>query len=95
MTAIAITAAQAPYDATGGRIPPHFQADHDRDVAAARAQLDDTAWQTASAEGPAMSLEQATAYALEDTALPDEVAPRPSVVQPDIPPVATTPRAVR
>ncbi len=38
---------------------------YDRDLAAARAQLDEQVWQHAWAEGQAMSLEQAISYALE------------------------------
>ena len=46
---------------------PAHQRELDRDLAAARAQLDDTTWEAAWAEGQAMSLEQAVAYALEGT----------------------------
>ncbi len=46
---------------------PVDQAEYDRYVAAARAQLDDHAWAAAWAEGQAMTLERAIAYALEDT----------------------------
>ena len=42
------------------------QIEHDRVVANARAQLDEATWETAWAEGRAMTLEQAIAYALED-----------------------------
>ncbi len=44
---------------------PVHQRELDRDLAAARAQLDETAWAAAWAEGQAMTLEQALAYALE------------------------------
>ncbi len=37
-------------------------------AAAVRAQLDDATWQPAWAEGRALTLEQAIAYALESTA---------------------------
>jgi DNA-binding NarL/FixJ family response regulator len=47
----------------------------ERDIAAARAQLDAATWEAAWAEGRAMSLEQAIAYALEDAALPDRTDP--------------------
>jgi len=35
-------------------------------LAAARSQLDEAAWQEASAEGRAMALEEASCYALEE-----------------------------
>ncbi len=38
----------------------------DRDLAATRAQLDAAAFEAAWAEGQAMTLEEAMAYALED-----------------------------
>ncbi len=41
------------------------QRDYDLNLAAARAQLDEAAWQAAWAEGRAMSMEQAIEYALE------------------------------
>ncbi len=41
------------------------QSEDEQAVARARAQLDEAAWQAAWAEGRAMSLEQAIAYALE------------------------------
>jgi predicted ATPase/DNA-binding SARP family transcriptional activator len=43
---------------------PRDQAEHERHVAAARALLDDAAFATAWAEGAAMSVQQACAYAL-------------------------------
>jgi hypothetical protein len=42
------------------------RADHDRAIAATRAALDEKAFAAAQAEGQAMSLEQAVAYALEE-----------------------------
>ena len=39
---------------------------YEGDVATARAQVDDATWDAAWAEGRAMTLEQAIAYALED-----------------------------
>ncbi len=51
----------------GVPLAPADHAEHARDLAAVRSQLDEAAWQTAWAEGRAMSLEQAIAYALEET----------------------------
>jgi tetratricopeptide (TPR) repeat protein len=45
---------------------PAERADHDRNLAIARAQLDEAAWERAWAEGQAMSMEQAIEDALED-----------------------------
>jgi hypothetical protein len=47
-------------------VPPVARHDYDRDVAVARAQLGETAFAAAWAEGRAMTLEQAVAYALEE-----------------------------
>jgi non-specific serine/threonine protein kinase len=47
---------------------PCYQVDMDRDVAAARTQLDEETWQQSYDEGQAMSMEQAVDYALEDEA---------------------------
>jgi hypothetical protein len=44
----------------------YHHTDYAQDLAAARSQLDVTAWETAWAEGQAMTLEQASAYALEE-----------------------------
>ena len=44
---------------------PNMRSQHERDVAAARAQVDEVTWEAAWAEGRAMALEQAIAYALE------------------------------
>jgi predicted ATPase/class 3 adenylate cyclase len=55
-----------------GAAPPANRTDYDRIVAAARAQLDEAIFAAAWAEGQAMTLEQAIAYALDTTAaLPD------------------------
>ncbi|HSH79246.1 MAG TPA: tetratricopeptide repeat protein [Herpetosiphonaceae bacterium] len=48
-------------------LAPYEQARLDRRLAPARAQLDPAAWEMAAAEGRAMTLEQAVAYALDDT----------------------------
>jgi len=45
---------------------PGVRADYERDLAAARAQLDAASLAAAWAAGQAMGLEQAIAYALED-----------------------------
>jgi len=44
---------------------PEMRADYDRYVAAARAQLDEATFAAAWAQGRAMTLDQAVAYALE------------------------------
>ncbi len=41
--------------------------EYERNLASARAQMEHAAWQVAWAEGQAMSMEQAIAYALEET----------------------------
>jgi non-specific serine/threonine protein kinase len=48
------------------KLPPLDRADLDRDVAAARAQLDESTFTAAWGEGRKMTLEQAIAFALED-----------------------------
>ncbi len=48
--------------------PPADRAEYDRNVAAARAQLDESTFNAAWAEGRAMTLEQAIAYALQTQA---------------------------
>ena len=52
--------------ATGRRLDPTDQAEYDRYTAAARAHLDEQTWTVLWAEGQAMPLEQAVAYALEE-----------------------------
>ena len=59
-------AASAVRGVEGWPLPPVVRADYDRDVAAARTQFGETAFAAAWAEGRAMTLEQAIAYALED-----------------------------
>ena len=58
-------AAEALREVADTPLPPYRRADYDRDLAAARAQLDEAACGAAWAEGRAMSIEQAVAYALE------------------------------
>jgi predicted ATPase len=58
-TAALLTAAGVP-------LAPADQAEYARDLATARAQLDEAVWAVAWTEGQAMPLEQAIAYALEE-----------------------------
>ena len=60
-------AADAVREAIKAPMWPAERADYERNLAAARAQLDDGDWQASWAEGRAMPLEQAIAYALEET----------------------------
>ncbi len=57
-------AAVALREAIGTPVPPVDRAEYERNVAAVRAQMDEKAFAAAWAEGRAMTLEQATAYAL-------------------------------
>ncbi len=59
-------AAETLRDAIGFHFYHADQVAHDRDLAAARAQLDEATCAAAWAEGRAMTLEQAIAYALEE-----------------------------
>jgi predicted ATPase/DNA-binding SARP family transcriptional activator len=58
-------AAETLRTAAGAGMTPDERARHDRAVAVARTQLDEATWLAAWAEGQAMTLEQAGAYALE------------------------------
>lgn len=58
-------AAEALREAIGAPLHPSDSLRYERDVAAARAQLDETAWTAAWAAGRRMSTEEAVAYALE------------------------------
>ncbi len=58
-------AAAALRDTSGETIPPNERRVHERHLAFAQLHLDEAAWQTAWAEGRAMTLEQAVAYALD------------------------------
>jgi non-specific serine/threonine protein kinase len=60
-------AAEALREVANTPLPPYRRADYDRDVAAARAQLDEAAFAAAWGAGRAMRMEQAVAYALEAT----------------------------
>jgi predicted ATPase/transcriptional regulator with XRE-family HTH domain len=64
-----LSAAEILFDTIGLSLAlgPEVRADYDRYVAAARAQLDEATWAAAWAEGRAMSLDQAVAYALSAT----------------------------
>jgi non-specific serine/threonine protein kinase len=59
-------AAERVREAMGAPLPPADRAEHDRSVAAVRGALGEDAFAAAWAEGRAMSLEEATRYALED-----------------------------
>jgi hypothetical protein len=60
-------AADALLEASGiANAPTVHRVEIERNVAALRARLDETAFAAAWAEGRAMSLEQASAYALEE-----------------------------
>ena len=48
----------------------YHRSDYERDVGVVRDQLDDATWQPAWAEGRVMTLEEAIAYALNETADP-------------------------
>jgi ABC-type transport system substrate-binding protein len=49
-------------------VPLVARDDYDRALAAARTEVDPNTWAAAWAEGKAMTLEQAIAYALEEAA---------------------------
>jgi len=66
------SAAEALFAIIGTHLAPAERADFDRDLATARAQIDEPAWQSAWAEGEAMSLEEAIGYALEEEVRPAE-----------------------
>lgn len=57
-------AAEAVRESVGMPLPPVQRADYEQDLAAARAQLDQVAWETAWAAGRAMTREQAIAEAM-------------------------------
>ncbi len=57
-------AAEALREALGTPVPPVNRAEYERNVRAMRAQIDEKAFAAAWAEGRAMTLQQATAYAL-------------------------------
>jgi hypothetical protein len=60
-----VGAAQALLDTTEYRIPTFDQAEFDRHIQFAREQLGETRFEALSAEGRAITMEQAIAYALE------------------------------
>ena len=60
---------------TGAALEPHHRADFDRNLAAARAHLDEAAFHRARAEGRAMSMDQAIEYALATPSEPEPLAP--------------------
>jgi hypothetical protein len=61
-----LAAAQALLERRSARLTPSCQSVYDRSAAAARAALGEAAFAAALAEGRAMPLEQATAWALEE-----------------------------
>jgi len=65
-------AAERLRQAIGCRSAPAARATYERAVAAARAQLGEEAFAAAWAEGRAMSLDQAIAYALDESDPPTE-----------------------
>ena len=58
----------------GSLIPLYMRVDYDCHVAALRSSLGETAFAKAWAEGRAMTLDQAIAYALESTASTENVS---------------------
>jgi predicted ATPase/DNA-binding SARP family transcriptional activator len=60
------SAAEAVFAYIGSHVQPNARGLYDRDLAVARAQLDEPAWQSAWAEGQAMSLDDAIALALQE-----------------------------
>jgi tetratricopeptide (TPR) repeat protein len=58
-------AAEGLFESTGGGLAAADQAEYDRYLTLAREQLDESAFGAAWAEGRAMTMEQAVAYALE------------------------------
>ncbi len=60
-------AAEALREAASTPLPPYRRADYDRDLAAARAQLDDPVFRAAWEAGRSMTMERAVAYALAET----------------------------
>jgi hypothetical protein len=69
-------AAEALRKSIGAPLHPTERPDYDRSVATARAQLNETAWEAAWAEGMAMSAEEAAEYALgeDDRARSDHLS---------------------
>jgi tetratricopeptide (TPR) repeat protein len=61
-------AAEAIFDAFGAYMWPPDRVEFERFVAGTRETLDEAAWQAAWDEGRAMSMKQAIAYSLEETA---------------------------
>jgi predicted ATPase/DNA-binding SARP family transcriptional activator/DNA-binding CsgD family transcriptional regulator len=86
-------AAEAAREATDIALPPGERELHELYLAAARSRLGEELWEEALDEGRAMSLEEATEYALsreDDVAAP--TTPEPEDPSADQPPVALTPR---
>jgi non-specific serine/threonine protein kinase len=72
-------AAAALREATGTVLFPAFQSEYEREVAAVRAQLGASTFESAWEEGQAMRIEQVMAYAGFTPPAPLEEAPRPSL----------------
>jgi predicted ATPase/DNA-binding SARP family transcriptional activator/DNA-binding CsgD family transcriptional regulator len=68
-------ASQALHESMGARLSAGERAYFEPHLAAARARLDNTTWETAWAEGRAMTLEQAVEYALGATTLEETLTP--------------------
>jgi predicted ATPase/class 3 adenylate cyclase len=64
-------ASEAIFETMDAKLPRHHQIEYDRYISAARAKLDEAAWQAAWAEGRAMSMEQAIAYAQQELEQPE------------------------
>jgi transposase len=74
-------ATEALLNATGMRLEPFEQGEHDQHIAVARAQLDEAAFAAAWAEGRALSLEQAISEAL--TSIRKPAAPIRKPIEPN------------
>jgi hypothetical protein len=59
-------------DTIGAPLPPADRADYDRNIASARAQLDEATFAEAWAAGRSMPLDRAIAYAQERPLLPEQ-----------------------
>jgi DNA-binding CsgD family transcriptional regulator len=86
-------AAEALRKTIGAAIHPTDRRDYERSVAAARAQLNESAWEAAFEEGMAMSAEEAAEYALSEEGAPAPQSP-PADGETDEPPT-TDPLSAR
>jgi DNA-binding CsgD family transcriptional regulator len=69
-------AGQSLMQSIGGSLDPADRAEYDRSLAGARAHLDEAAWQKSYAEGQALTLDEAIAYARAAPAQEDPAAAR-------------------